>query len=51
MVKFLLYRPIAVLITTLSVIALWLLTFSQIPVSLLPEIAIPEITVQATPRV
>lgn len=48
MVKFLLFRPIAVLITTLSVIALGLLTFSQIPVSLLPEIAIPEITVQVS---
>ncbi|GAB4479656.1 MAG: efflux RND transporter permease subunit [Thermoflexibacter sp.] len=48
MVKFLLFRPIAVLITTLSVVALGLLTFSQIPVSLLPEIAIPEITVQVS---
>jgi len=48
MVKFLLFRPIAVLITTLSVVALGLLTFTQIPVSLLPEIAIPEITVQVS---
>ncbi|SFF09604.1 efflux RND transporter permease subunit [Thermoflexibacter ruber] len=48
MVKFLLFRPIAVLITTLSVVALGLLTFSQIPISLLPEIAIPEITVQVS---
>ncbi|WP_143090882.1 efflux RND transporter permease subunit [Thermoflexibacter ruber] len=45
MVKFLLFRPIAVLITTLSVVPVGLLTFSQLPVSLLPEIAIPEIRV------
>ncbi len=48
MVRFLLYRPIAVLITTLSIVGLGLLTFTQIPVSLLPEIAIPEITVQVS---
>ncbi|MEA5259383.1 efflux RND transporter permease subunit [Arcicella aquatica] len=48
MVRFLLHRPIAVLITTLALMALGLVTFNQIPVSLLPEIAIPEITVQVS---
>ena len=46
MVRFLLYRPIAVLITTLTLVVLGMVTFRQIPVSLLPDIAIPEITVQ-----
>jgi len=48
MVRFLLYRPIAVLITAFSVVCLGLLAFTQIPVSLLPEIAIPQITVQVS---
>lgn len=46
MVHFLLHRPIAVLITTFAMMVLGLVTFNQIPVSLLPDIAIPEITVQ-----
>ncbi len=46
MVRFLLHRPIAVLITTLALLVLGIVTFRQIPVSLLPDIAIPEITVQ-----
>ncbi|PWK17074.1 multidrug efflux pump subunit AcrB [Arcicella aurantiaca] len=48
MVRFLLHRPIAVLITTFALMALGLVTFNQIPVSLLPDIAIPEITVQVS---
>ena len=48
MVRFLLYRPIAVLITTIALMVLGLVTFNQIPVSLLPDIAIPEITVQVS---
>lgn len=48
MVKFLLHRPTAVLITTFALMALGLVTFNQIPVSLLPDIAIPEITVQVS---
>jgi multidrug efflux pump subunit AcrB len=48
MVRFLLHRPIAVLITTIALMALGLVTFNQIPVSLLPDIAIPEITVQVS---
>ena len=46
MVKFLIHRPIAVIITTLSLVILGFITFNKIPVSLLPDIAVPEITVQ-----
>lgn len=48
MVRFLLHRPIAVLITTFALMVLGLVTYNQIPVSLLPDIAIPEITVQVS---
>jgi multidrug efflux pump subunit AcrB len=46
LVKFLINRPIAVIIITISLIILGLITFPKIPVSLLPDIAVPEITVQ-----
>lgn len=46
MIRFLIYRPIAVLVTTLSLVILGSITFTYIPVSLLPDIPIPEITVQ-----
>ena len=46
MIRFFIHRPIAVIITTLSLVLLGVITFRQIPVSLLPNIAIPEITVQ-----
>ena len=48
MVRFLLYRPIAVLVSTFALMVLGIITFNQIPVSLLPDIAIPEITVQVS---
>jgi len=48
MLRFLIYRPVAVLITTLSLVVLGLVVFRQIPVSLLPNIAVPEITVQVS---
>ena len=48
MIRFLLYRPIAVLITTLALVILGLVVFRQIPVSLLPDIEVPEITVQVS---
>ena len=48
MTRFLLFRPIAVLITTLALVGLGLVTFQKIPVSLLPDIDIPEITVQVS---
>jgi len=45
MIRFLIYRPIAVIVTTLSLVILGIITFQQLPVSLLPDIAVPEITV------
>lgn len=46
MVKFLIHRPIAVLMTALGIVILGLLASTYIPVSLMPDINIPEITVQ-----
>jgi multidrug efflux pump subunit AcrB len=46
MVKFLINKPIAVLMTTLCMLILGLYAFGFIPVSLMPSIDIPEITVQ-----
>ncbi len=46
MVRFLIHKPIAVLMTTLCMLILGLYTFGLIPISLMPNIDIPEITVQ-----
>lgn len=46
MIKFLLKRPIAVIMAFLAFTIIGLITYFTIPVSLLPDIAIPEITVQ-----
>lgn len=48
MIKFLIGRPIAVLMTTLGIIILGFYASSFIPVSLMPDIDIPEITVQVS---
>ncbi len=48
MVNFLIYKPIAVLMTTLGILILGLYAFGFIPVSLMPDIDIPEITVQVS---
>ena len=48
MVKFLLQRPIAVLMAFLAFFIVGLVTYTAIPVSLLPDIAIPEITIQVS---
>ena len=48
MIKFLLTRPIAVLMSFLALIIVGAITFGTLPVSLLPDIPIPEITVQVT---
>lgn len=48
MIKFLLQRPIAVLMVFLACVIIGIITYSTLPVSLLPDIAIPEITVQVT---
>jgi multidrug efflux pump subunit AcrB len=47
MIKFLLNRPIAVLMAFTACFIIGLTTYFTLPVSLLPDIAIPEITVQA----
>lgn len=48
MVKFLLQRPIAVLMAFIACFIVGLVTYFTLPVSLLPDIAIPQITVQVT---
>ena len=48
MVRFLIQRPIAVCMAFLAFFLLGIVTYLNIPVSLLPDIAIPEITVQIT---
>lgn len=48
MVKFLIHKPIAVLMTALGVLILGLYAFGSIPISLMPGIDIPEITVQVS---
>lgn len=46
MVKFLLQRPIAVIMAFTACFIIGLITYSVLPVSLLPDIAIPQITIQ-----
>ena len=48
MIKFLLQRPIAVLMAFTACFVMGLATYFAIPVSLLPDIAIPEITIQVS---
>ncbi|MCM1450270.1 MAG: efflux RND transporter permease subunit [Clostridiales bacterium] len=48
MVRFLLQRPIAVIMAFLAVVILGCVTFVTLPVSLLPDVAIPHISVQVT---
>lgn len=48
MIKFLLERPIAVLMAFTACFIIGLVTYSTLPVSLLPDIAIPEITIQVS---
>ena len=48
MVKFLLQRPIAVLMAFTAFFIIGLVTYFTLPVSLLPDIAIPQITVQVS---
>jgi multidrug efflux pump subunit AcrB len=48
MVRFLLNRPIAVLMSFLACVIVGWVTYATLPVSLLPDIAIPEITVQVS---
>ena len=48
MVKFLLQRPIAVLMAFTACFIIGLVTYFSLPVSLLPDIAIPQITIQVS---
>ena len=48
MIKFLIQRPIAVLMAFTACFIIGLVTYSTLPISLLPNIAIPEITVQVS---
>ena len=48
MVKFLLNKPIAVTMTFIAIMIVGLVAVTKIPVSLMPDIAIPEITVQVS---
>lgn len=45
MISFLLHRPIAVFMTILALVLLGLVAILRIPISLMPDISIPEITV------
>ncbi|MDR3094901.1 MAG: efflux RND transporter permease subunit, partial [Bacteroidales bacterium] len=45
MVKFLLERPIAVLMTFFALLAIGGISYTFLPISLMPDVAIPEITV------
>lgn len=46
MVRFLLKRPVATLMTSLGILVLGILAVGYVPISLMPDIDIPEITVQ-----
>lgn len=48
MIKFLIQRPIAVLMAFTACFIVGLMTYFTLPVSLLPDISIPEITVQVS---
>lgn len=48
MVKFLIHRPVAVVMTFLAIMMLGLVASKRLPVSLMPDIDIPEITVAIT---
>ncbi|WP_026472945.1 efflux RND transporter permease subunit [Alkaliflexus imshenetskii] len=46
MIKFLIHRPIAVIMTFMAILTLGIVSSGLLPVSLMPEIDIPEITIQ-----
>ena len=46
MVKFLIKRPVAVCMVAVACLVLGVLSYTSLPISLLPDIAIPQITVQ-----
>jgi len=48
MVKFLIQRPIGVIMSFIAILMLGVVSFSELPISLMPDIEIPEITVQVS---
>ncbi|MDA3878842.1 MAG: efflux RND transporter permease subunit [Prolixibacteraceae bacterium] len=48
MVKFLINKPIAVTMVFVAILSLGIVSLTKLPVSLMPDIAIPEITVQVS---
>lgn len=48
MIKFLIERPISVLMTFLACCIVGLVALPNLPISLLPDIPIPEITIQVS---
>jgi len=48
MVKFLLNRPVAVFMTTLAILLIGMAAVVKLPTALMPDIAIPEITIQVS---
>ena len=46
MIKFLIHKPIAVIMTALGILILGVLASTYVPISLMPDIDIQEITVQ-----
>lgn len=48
MIKFLIYRPIAVFMSFLACVIIGAITYFTLPVSLLPDIPIPDMTVQVS---
>ncbi len=48
MIRFLIERPVSVLMVYLAIVLLGIVSFFKIPVSLLPDVAIPEITIQVS---
>ena len=48
MVRFLIQRPVAVIMSTIAFIVLGIVASFRLPVSLMPDIEIPEITIHYT---
>ena len=46
MVRFLIQRPVAVIMTTIALLIFGIISFIQLPVSLLPEIEVPSIVIK-----
>ena len=46
MIRYLIHRPIAVFVVTIAFSLLGILSYIQLPITLLPDISVPEITVQ-----